>query len=108
MPWTSARNLQLRASDFKLDDEPNIHDDYYGDGDGTPSHEERMNELEFRLDQLRGSARSSDSGGFFLIAFGAPLAMILSWSRNASILWCILHGLCSWLYVVYFAVTRQQ
>ncbi len=37
---------------------------------------------------------------------GLVMAMILSWSRNASILLCIGHGLASWIYVIYFAVTR--
>lgn len=40
------------------------------------------------------------------ITFGCALAMVLSWSRNGSILWAILHGVCSWLYVIYFACTR--
>ncbi len=40
------------------------------------------------------------------IGFGCALAMILSWSRNVSILWAILHGILSWLYVIYFALTR--
>lgn len=37
---------------------------------------------------------------------GIPLAMVLSWSRNSSILYCIGHGIASWLYVIYFAWTR--
>jgi hypothetical protein len=41
------------------------------------------------------------------ISFGCALAMILSWSRNASILWAILHGILSWFYVIYFALTRK-
>ena len=40
------------------------------------------------------------------ISFGTALAMILSWSRNGSILWAIAHGICSWLYVIWFALTR--
>jgi hypothetical protein len=40
------------------------------------------------------------------ISFGAALAIVLSWSRNASILWAMLHGIFGWLYVIYFAVTR--
>jgi hypothetical protein len=35
------------------------------------------------------------------------IAVVLSWSRNASILWCILHGGLSWLYVIDFALTRK-
>ncbi|HUZ47615.1 MAG TPA: hypothetical protein VMW54_13340 [Terriglobia bacterium] len=38
------------------------------------------------------------------ISFGSALAMILSWSVNRSVLWAILHGIFSWLYVVYFVV----
>ena len=42
------------------------------------------------------------SGG---IDIGSALAMILSWDRSKSILWAILHGILSWVYVVYFALT---
>ncbi len=40
------------------------------------------------------------------ISFGSALAIAISWFTNQSILWAILHGFFSWLYVVYFAVTR--
>lgn len=40
------------------------------------------------------------------ISMGTALAMILSWSANHSILWAILHGVCSWFYVIYFAATK--
>ena len=40
------------------------------------------------------------------IGMGCALAMILSWSRNASILWAILHGILSWFYVLYAAFTN--
>jgi hypothetical protein len=38
------------------------------------------------------------------ISFGSALAMILSWSINRSILWALLHGILSWLYVIYFVI----
>ena len=38
------------------------------------------------------------------ISFGSALAIAISWSANKSILWAILHGVLSWLYVVYYAV----
>lgn len=41
------------------------------------------------------------------VGFGTVLAIVCSWQRNRSILWAILHGFFSWLYVIYFAVTRQ-
>lgn len=40
------------------------------------------------------------------ISFGSALAIAISWSTNHSILWAILHGICSWFYVIYFALTR--
>ena len=41
------------------------------------------------------------------ISFGSALAMVISWSVNHSILWAIFHGILSWIYVIYFAVTRR-
>jgi len=35
------------------------------------------------------------------ISFGSALAMVLSYTRNGSILWAIIHGLLSWFYVIY-------
>lgn len=40
------------------------------------------------------------------ITLGCSLAIAISWSVNKSILWAIAHGLCSWLYVLYYAATR--
>lgn len=40
------------------------------------------------------------------ISFGSALAIAISWSANHSILWAILHGALSWIYVVYYAFTR--
>lgn len=41
------------------------------------------------------------------IGFGAALAICISWSVNHSILWAILHGFCSWLYVIYYYIFIQ-
>jgi hypothetical protein len=40
------------------------------------------------------------------IGFGSALAIAISWSANHSILWAIIHGIFSWLYVIYYALTR--
>jgi hypothetical protein len=40
------------------------------------------------------------------ISFGSALAIVISWSTNKSILWAIIHGIFSWFYVIYYAVTR--
>lgn len=40
------------------------------------------------------------------ITLGSVIAVVASWDRNKSILWAILHGIFSWFYVIYFALTR--
>jgi hypothetical protein len=40
------------------------------------------------------------------VSFGSALAIAISWSVNKSILWAIVHGIFSWFYVVYYAVTK--
>jgi hypothetical protein len=41
------------------------------------------------------------------IGLGAAIAVVCSWERNRSILWAILAGILSWIYVIYFALTRK-
>lgn len=41
------------------------------------------------------------------VGLGSVIAVVCSWQRNRSILLAILAGLLSWLYVVYFAITRR-
>lgn len=38
------------------------------------------------------------------ISFGSALAMVISYSTWHSVGWAILHGLLSWVYVIYFIV----
>jgi hypothetical protein len=38
------------------------------------------------------------------VSFGSALAIAISWSANKSIIWAIVHGILSWLYVVYYAI----
>ncbi len=40
------------------------------------------------------------------IGFGSALAITISWSLHKSILWAIIHGFLSWLYVIYYVLTR--
>lgn len=42
------------------------------------------------------------------VSLGTTLAVVCSWQRNRSIIWAILAGLLSWLYVLYFAITRKS
>jgi len=41
------------------------------------------------------------------IGLGSAIAVVCSWQRNRSIVWAILAGIFSWLYVIYFALTRR-
>lgn len=41
------------------------------------------------------------------ITMGSALAITISWSVNHSILWAIVHGFFSWLYVIYFALVKR-
>lgn len=41
------------------------------------------------------------------VGLGSVIAVVCSWQRNRSILWAILAGILSWLYVIYFALTRE-
>lgn len=40
------------------------------------------------------------------VTFGSALAITISWSLHKSVLWAIIHGIFSWLYVIYYLVTR--
>ncbi|MDN6280548.1 MAG: hypothetical protein L0J45_06055 [Psychroflexus sp.] len=41
------------------------------------------------------------------IGLGSVLAVVTSWERNKSVLLALLHGIFSWLYVIYFVITRK-
>ncbi|GAA4241224.1 MULTISPECIES: hypothetical protein [Winogradskyella] len=53
--------------------------------------------------QNQGSDTVIKSG----VGLGSVIAVVISWDRNKSILWAILHGIFSWLYVIYYALTRD-
>ena len=48
--------------------------------------------------------RIQHEGAKYGVSFGSALAMAISYNTNHSILWAIIHGIFSWLYVVYFAL----
>jgi len=35
------------------------------------------------------------------VGLGSVIAVVISWTTNHSVLWCIIHGVCGWLYVIY-------
>jgi hypothetical protein len=38
--------------------------------------------------------------------FGTALAIVISYTAHKSVLWAIIHGIFSWLYVGYYLLTR--
>lgn len=38
------------------------------------------------------------------ITMGSALAMIISWSLYQSVIWAVIHGLFSWVYVLYYLI----
>ena len=42
------------------------------------------------------------------VGLGSVIAVVSSWSRNKSIIWAIIHGILSWFYVIYFALSRKD
>lgn len=40
------------------------------------------------------------------VSFGTALAIAISWHQHQSILWALLHGLLSWIYVIWHVLTR--
>jgi hypothetical protein len=41
------------------------------------------------------------------IGLGTVIAVVTSWDRNKSILLAAIHGVFSWLYVIYYALTQK-
>ncbi len=45
----------------------------------------------------------SNSGGFLGgVGLGTIIAIVISWTRNKSILWAIVHGILGWFYIIYY------
>ena len=54
----------------------------------------------------RGSDRGRANGARAGVSMGSALAIAISWSEHHSIVWAIIHGFLSWLYVAWYALTR--
>jgi hypothetical protein len=42
------------------------------------------------------------------VGLGTIIAVVISWSRNKSILWAIIHGILGWLYVIYALIFPKR
>jgi len=59
------------------------------------------------LNLIASAGIATNSVGDTGVEFGAVVAIVCSWQRNHSILWAVLAGILSWIYVIYFAITRR-
>lgn len=41
------------------------------------------------------------------IGFGSVIAIVISWERNKSVLYAILHGIFGWFYVGYYLLIKD-
>ncbi len=53
------------------------------------------------MDDRKSVAKQSVKTG---ITFGSALAMVISYTTWHSVGWAIIHGLLSWVYVIYFVL----
>jgi hypothetical protein len=89
---------QMENEEYNPDDWPN-------DYSNPRAVASKFESLDLQIREIRKGQQIRASDGWLL---GVILAMILSWSRNASILYGIGHGILSWIYVIYFAFTRPH
>lgn len=47
---------------------------------------------------------TSESAVAFAGALGTSIAAAMSWGAWHSVWWAIFHGMCSWAYVIYYAI----
>jgi len=57
--------------------------------------------------QQTGNSEIKNSAIKSGIGLGSVLAVVVSWERNKSVLFAFIHGIFSWLYVLYFVLTRK-
>jgi hypothetical protein len=60
------------------------------------------------LRKLRTESRSPMNirieGAKYGASFGSALAIAISYGNNHSLVWAIIHGILSWVYVIYFVI----
>jgi hypothetical protein len=42
------------------------------------------------------------------VGLGTIIAVVISWGRNKSVLWAIIHGILGWLYVIYALLVKDK
>jgi len=55
----------------------------------------------------RGSYSVRVEGAKYGASFGSALAIAISYGNNHSVVWAIIDGILSWIYVIYFLLFRS-
>ena len=58
--------------------------------------------------QQTGNSRITQTAVNNGIGIGSAIAIVISWDRNKSVLYALLHGILGWLYVIYFVIVREK
>ena len=49
----------------------------------------------------------ADNVVFSGVSLGTVIAVVVSWTTNHSILWCLFHGFFGWFYLIYYVLSGQ-
>ena len=95
----------------RVDDLESRVDDLESSGGGQRSPwshdvDSRTEDLESRLDAIESKSRVGYGGVSAGYSLGATLAVVMSWSANHAVLLAILHGIFSWIYVLYYVSSK--
>jgi len=81
------------------------HEDY-DEETGLEDLESRVADLEDAVEN-NGSSPGVGCGAAFY-SLGATLSVVISWEANHAVVWAVLHGFLSWLYVIYAVVAHSD
>ncbi|GAB3718776.1 hypothetical protein GCM10027592_61990 [Spirosoma flavus] len=42
------------------------------------------------------------------IGLGSAIAVAISWTKNKSVLWAVIYGVLSWIYVLYYLIINSR
>lgn len=59
-----------------------------------------MKKTTYKIPNTR-SKKSSGPGG---VGLGSVIAALVSWTQWHSILWAFLHGICGWIYLIFWGL----
>jgi dienelactone hydrolase len=94
---------------FRRHQEVKMAEDHFeeteSEDDAQSNVEERLDDLDSKVEELKNEGRG-EAAGAVVYSLGATLAMILSWHSFHAVIWAVLAGMFSWLYVFYYLVVH--